>query len=365
MSVVLGEQLELEDYLQNFTKNESYKISTPIRFISCFSGIGCQISALKRLDYPYEDYKTSEWDAQAVKIYNAMHFQDYKNYAQDKNLDELIEFLYKKGVSLDGKTPLSYEKIKRKGLKWITETYNNFIATHNIGSIINVHAEDLEIVEKDKYTYILVYSYPCQAISFAGKQEGYEKGSGTSSSLLWEIGRILEECKEKDCLPQILLAENVAACHSKKFLVQFNSWLDTLDQLGYKTFWTDMNAKDYGVPQSRNRTFILSILNKNAQYTFPEPMPLTTCMKDFLEDEVDEKFYLNTPKAKALIEKLLERGGLKDLPINSPLGNLTPADNEKIHQRNWVYNENGICPCITSTSYKDPARVMMEKGQTT
>jgi hypothetical protein len=85
-------------------------------------------------------------------------------------------------------------------------------------------------------------------------------------------------------------------------------------------------------------------------------------MKDFLEDEVDERYYLNTPKAKALIEKLLERGGLKDLPINSPLGNITPADNDKIHQRNWVFNENGVCPCITSTAYKDPTRIMIEKG---
>lgn len=361
MNIVWGEQMTFDNYMQE-NKDKTYKITKPIRFISCFSGIGCQISALKKLDFPYEDYKTSEWDAQAVKIYNAMHFKDYTDYAKDKNLDELIDYLFMKGVSIDGKVPLTREKIERKGSKWIIETYNNFIATHNIGSITSVHAEDLEIYDRQDYTYILVYSYPCQAISCAGKQEGYEKGSGTSSSLLWEIGRILEECKDKKCLPQILLAENVAACHSKKFLVQFNSWLETLDSLGYKTFWSDMNAKDYGIPQSRNRTFILSILDKTANYTFPEPITLNSCMKDYLEDNVDERYYLNTPKAKALILKLLERGGLKDLPLNSPLGNITPADNEKIHQRNWVFNENGVCPCVTSTSYKDPARVMIEKG---
>lgn len=186
------------------------------------------------------------------------------------------------------------------------------------------------------------------------------KNDNTRSGLLWEVERLLKECKDLGELPQILIMENVPAVHSKKFKTDWDKWLLVLEDMGYKNYWSDMNAKDYGVPQSRNRAFMISILNKNAKYEFPETIPLNTCMKDYLEQEVDEKYYLNTPKAKALIEKLLERGGLKDLPIDVPLGNITPADNDKIHQRNFIYNENGMSPTLTHTMYKDPPRVMLE-----
>lgn len=161
-------------------------------------------------------------------------------------------------------------------------------------------------------------------------------------------------------MPNVLLMENVSAVHSNKFLNDWNKWLSTLEELGYKNYYQDMNAKEYGIPQSRVRTFMISIFDSNKNYTFPPKIPLATVMKDFLEPKVDEKFYINTPKAKALIEKLLERGVLKDLPVNTPLGNIPPVDNDKIHQRNWVYNENGCAPCLTHTMFKDPPRVMVE-----
>lgn len=186
------------------------------------------------------------------------------------------------------------------------------------------------------------------------------KESGTRSSLLWQVERILRECKELESMPQILILENVTQAHGKKFLKDWNSWLLTLEELGYKNFWQDLNAKYYGTAQNRDRVFLVSILDKDAEYTFPEKIPLTTCLKDYLEDEVDEKFYLKTPKARALIEKLIERGGLEDLPTEKPLGNLTPADNDKIHQRNFVFNQYGIAPTETATQFKDPFRVMVE-----
>lgn len=191
----------------------------------------------------------------------------------------------------------------------------------------------------------------------AGKQIGMTEGSESRSSLLWHVARLLRETKEK---PQLLIMENVTAVHSKKFINDWNRWLSTLEDLGYKNFYSDMQAKEFGIPQSRNRTFMVSIYDSKAKYVFPETIPLKTCMKDYLEKEVDEKYYLNSPKAKALIEKLLESGRLKDLPIDKPLGNVPPLDNDKIHQRNWIYNENGIAPCITSTCYKDAPRVAVE-----
>jgi DNA (cytosine-5)-methyltransferase 1 len=226
-------------------------------------------------------------------------------------------------VSIDGKEPLSKDKIKRKGDKWIRETYNNYIATNNIGSIVNAKGSDLEIVDTKNHEYIVFYTFPCQDLSVAGKQRGMSQDSGSRSSLLWHVERLLKECDEK---PQVLIMENVSQVHGKKFIDDWNRWLKALEDLGYKTFYADLNAKDYGIAQNRLRTFAVSILDKNAKYVFPEPIELTTCMKDYLEDHVDEKYYINTDKAKKLIQQLIDRGELPkpgekegiDLTINEP-----------------------------------------------
>lgn len=303
-------QIEILDYLKEFENQEkpNYKITKPIRLISLFSGIGAQIAALNRLDYPVEDYKTSEWDINAVKMYNAMHCKDFTDYSENLTVDELVDWLDAKGCSLDGKEPLPKDKIKRKGEKWLRETYNNYIATKNIGSIVSAKGEDLEVKDTDRYEYVLFYSFPCQDLSVAGKQKGMSKDANTRSGLLWHVERLLKECETK---PQILIMENVSQVHGKKFLDDWNSWLEALDNLGYKTFWADLNAKDYGIAQNRLRTFAISILDNNSKYEFPEPVELKTCMKDYLEDEVDEKYYINNEKAKKLIQSLIDR---KELP---------------------------------------------------
>lgn len=135
------------------------------------------------------------------------------------------------------------------------------------------------------------------------------KGSGTRSGLLWEVERLLHECKE---LPEILLMENVPNVHGKANIADFESWIKSLEGLGYTNFWQDLNAKNYGVAQNRNRTFMVSILQQNVTYKFPKPFPLTKTMKDYLEDEVDERYYINSDKAKQLIDKLIENGTLAD-----------------------------------------------------
>lgn len=114
-----------------------------------------------------------------------------------------------------------------------------------------------------------------------------DKGSGTRSSLLWEVERLLNETEN---LPQVLLMENVPQVHSKKNMPAFQIWLDFLKSKGYHNYWQDLNAKDYGIPQNRNRTFMISILDSDEPYVFPDPIPLTTVMADYLEDEVDEKY---------------------------------------------------------------------------
>ena len=136
------------------------------------------------------------------------------------------------------------------------------------------------------------------------------KGSGTRSGLLWEVERILQELVDDGIdLPQVLLMENVPQVHGKKNLSDFEDWCKFLESIGYTNFWEDMNAKNYGVAQNRNRTFMVSVLG-DVKYEFPKAIPLTRVMKDYLEDEVEEKFYINNEKAQKLIATLIENGTL-------------------------------------------------------
>lgn len=136
------------------------------------------------------------------------------------------------------------------------------------------------------------------------------KGSGTRSGLLWEVERILTEIRDSNGeLPQILFMENVPQVHGKKNIDDFEKWLWFLESLGYTNYWKDLNAKNYGVAQNRNRCFMFSFLG-NYSYDFPQPIPLEKKLKDYLEDDVDEKYYINNEKAEKLIKKLVDNGTL-------------------------------------------------------
>lgn len=162
---------------------------------------------------------------------------------------------------------------------------------NNLGDITKIDENSLS------YYDLITYSSPCQDFSFAGKQKGGEKGSGTRSSLLWECERIINKCK-----PKYLLMENVKALVSKKFKPLFLSWLDNLEQMGYNSYWKVLNAKDYGVPQNRERVFVVSIRKDvdTKGYKFPSPAPLEKRLKDMLEPCVDEKYYLSAHKVEKL-----------------------------------------------------------------
>ena len=202
--------------------------------------------------------------------------------------DEVISYLFNKGISLDYNKPMNLQEIKRKGESWQREVYNNIIATNNLVNIQQVKGSDLEIVDTDKYDYLMTYSFPCQDLSLAGKGKGMADTS-TRSGMIWEVERILDECQN---LPQILLMENVPQVHSKKHLEDFNKWINFLNKKGYSNFYEDLNAKNYGIPQSRNRCFMISILGEY-NYTFPNKISLKYRLKNLLENDVDEKYYLS------------------------------------------------------------------------
>lgn len=272
-----------------------YKITKPIRLIELFSGYGSQALALKYLGIEFEHWKTCEWAIKSIQAYKDIHFT---NEEKEINIpkDEMIEYLYDKGISSNYNEPMTKNQISRLNEKQLKTIIENIEITHNLVNIQQVKGKDLEIVDTDKYEYILTYSFPCQDLSLAGKGKGMADTT-TRSGMLWEVERILNELKELNQLPQILLMENVPQVHGTDNVEHFNKWQLALENMGYKSYFQDLIATDYGIPQTRNRCFMVSILG-DYSYNFPKPIPLELKLKDLLENDVDEKYYLSDKQIK-------------------------------------------------------------------
>ena len=248
----MDRQMTLFDFMR-----EPVSITKPIRLIELFAGYGSQAMALKRIGAKFEHYRVVEFNKYAIASYNAVHGTDFPTM-----------------------------------------------------DITKVHAEDLNICDTNAFTYLLTYSFPCTDLSVAGKQAGMSKGSGTRSGLLWEVERILTEIRDSNGeLPQILFMENVPQVHSQDNMPDLRKWIDFLESLGYTNYYQDLNAKNYGVAQNRERCFMFSFLGEY-NYHFPQPIPLKKKLKDYLEDNVDEKYYINNEKAGKLIKQLIDNGTL-------------------------------------------------------
>ncbi len=270
------------------------KITKPIRLIEFFAGYGSQALALKYLGVPFEHWKICEWAVKSIQAYKDIHFPNVFEHPLafiNISKEQLVDALYKKGVSSNYNEPMAKEQLNRLSEYQLQTIAENCHITHNLVNIQQVKGEDLEIVDTDKYEYIMTYSFPCQDLSLAGKGKGMSDTS-TRSGMLWEVERILTECKELGTLPQILLMENVPQVHGTDNVKDFNKWQLRLEELGYKNYFQDLIATDYGIPQKRNRCFMVSILGEYS-YTFPKPIPLKLKLKDMLEDNVDEKYYLS------------------------------------------------------------------------
>lgn len=239
---------------------EPVKIDKPIRLIELFAGYGSQAMALERMGVDFETYKVVEFDEHAIRSYNAVHGTDFPTI-----------------------------------------------------DVRDVTGKSLEIRERERYSYILVYSFPCTDISIAGLQKGMAEDSGTRSALLWEVKRILEELNEEGSMPDILLMENVTAIHSEENKPHLKKWLEFLESIGYTSYMTDLNASDFGVPQNRDRCFIVSVLGQYS-YQFPDGIDLTRCMEDYFENLDEEqalKLVVKSQKALDLLVSLDEEGKLE------------------------------------------------------
>lgn len=280
--------------------NPYFKLKGKVKVIELFAGIGSQIKALKLLEqaqgenkeFTIESHKICEWAYNSYVMYNLMHTKDLTDYSKDKTKEEMLERI--KGTSTDYNTPLTMDQLKKKPIEWIRKAYNSCIATHNLVDISNVKGKDLDFDDNVNETIIMSYSFPCQDISLSGNQASLGKGTGTRSGLLWEVERILDERERESLpLPNILLMENVANLLSQKHITHFKDWEMKLASLGYTNHVQILDtAKHGGIPQHRERVFMVSILGEYA-YEFPSKMPLKYVLADLLSKNVDEKYYLD------------------------------------------------------------------------
>ena len=266
-----------------------------IKFLSLFSGIGAPEQALKNIGIEYELVGFSEIDKFAIKSYCNVH-----DVSEELNLGDITKI--------------------------------------DISSL----PTDIDLI---------THGSPCTSFSISGKQAGGDKGSGTPSSLMWYTVDVVEHCK-----PKVVIWENVKNVLSKKHKHNFDGYLEAMDKLGYSNYYQVLNAKDYGIPQNRERIFVVSIRkDMDKGYVFPEPQELTTRLKDMLEDEVDEKYNINTCKTQQLIKNI---DGKLDLN-KQVIGTCHKRNDLSRSTRDIVYNAEKNAPTLNATMYKDPIKVLI------
>ena len=215
-----------------------YTKQNPLRLIELFAGIGSQTQALTNIGVPHTVVGISEIDKYAIQSYKAMH-GDVTNFGDIREIKSLPD--------------------------------------------------------ADLWTY----SFPCQDISVAGKGAGIKEG--TRSGLLFEVERLLITASKNGNLPKFLLLENVKNLVSKKFKADFDRWLAFLKSLGYSNYWQILNAKDYGIPQNRERVFCVSIRGEHKPFKFPEKRELKLRLRDMIDEVVDEKYYLKESTIRSIV----------------------------------------------------------------
>ena len=288
--------------------------------------------AFDKLDVDVEVVAIVEVDKYAMLSYASIH-TDYlklrKTYFETHTCShqEMVDLLQKRNIGINFDN-MKQSITMRNNIETVRDYYLACILTNNLGDISKVKGTDLP-----KTIDILTYSFPCTDLSKAGQQKGL---GDTRSGLVYQVFRIIEELKELNNKPTVLIMENVIDLIQAKFVNEFNEMQKELEQLEYINYNFVMNAKDYGVAQNRERVFMIS-LPKETNYKEPLPFKLDKSLNDYLEDEVDEKYYLS--------KKALNR--IKNTTFNS--STLT-ARTEK----------DGVIPTLCARDYKDP-KLVVEK----
>lgn len=314
-----------------------------------FSGIGAQVSALERLGIPCEIKHTSDIDHNVVLAYASIHCglteELINTYTEYPTREEMARQLTE--------INLGYDFQKNKPYNWyrFVNSKSKELEKYWLANKLSRNLGDISKLEHLDYADFWTYSFPCQSVSVSGKQEGIIKGK-TRSGLLYEVQRLLEKADKMLALPKYLMLENVKNLVGKKFKPQFDEWVAWLDELGYNTYWKVLNAKDYGIPQNRERVFAISIRKDidDGKFEFPQPFDNGVRLKDVLEDHVDEKYYLSEDIQNRLI--------ITDKTLTKNIIETTKPSFRTIGQRDLVYSENSIMGTLVATDYKQPKQIL-------
>lgn len=284
-----------------------------LRVFEAFAGIGAQASALKRMNINYEIVGISDWFIDAIECYAAIHCKD-KKVTVPRDIAEVDEYLSQFTFSADSVKPYDLKRLtedQRRDLYRANKQANNY------GSITELKGCDMP------ETDLLVYSFPCQDLSTGGLGKGMGKGSGTRSGLLWEIERILIELNELNRLPEYLLLENVKTIKAETNKKDLNQWLSFLESIGYQNDdCMILNSLDFGVPQDRERAFIISHLGKklNLGDTIScKKKPRSFNIHDFILTDYDSDPVLRMEADTAQLNKTPSRDVMWDINGIDPI----------------------------------------------
>lgn len=284
-----------------------------LKVFEAFAGIGAQAAALKRMNIEYEIVGISDWFIDAIECYAAIHCKG-KKVDVPQDINAVDEYLSKFTFSADSVKPYDIKRLtkdQRRDLYRANKLANNF------GSITELKGIDMP------ETDLLVYSFPCQDLSTGGLGKGMGKGSGTRSGLLWEIERILKELNELGRLPEYLLLENVKTIKASTNIDDLNQWLTFLESIGYKNDeCMILNSLDFGVPQDRERAFIISHLGDKlnlGEVISKKKKPRSFNIHDFILTDYDSDPVLRMEADTAQLNKTPSRDVMWDINGIDPI----------------------------------------------
>ena len=305
--------------------------------VELFSGIGSQARALKNIGINITVQATCEWDIHAFIAYDAIH-ESNRNLPEVEILtkEQILGRLKNYTLSNNGKEPMTYAALRSYSEDVLKRILSAIIRTHNLVDICHVNGGQMP-----DHTDIMTYSFPCQDLSNVGAFHGYNKGidrdSGSRSSLLWQVGRILNEMKQADkALPRYLFMENVPTLLSGRHKDNFEQWIKELSSLGYVSKYMPVNARNYGIPQNRPRLLMMSIfIGRNTELK-KKTEELFLSWGDN-ESVIVEQYKESVYYKEKTVENLLRRTD----DIRSPLWEeaLASTPNDTV-SRQKIWNEN-------------------------
>lgn len=326
--------------------------------VELFSGIGSQAKALKNLGIQVNLQGTSEWDVHAIAAYDVIHNSpEIPEEIQNMDKSSLLEILRNYTFSNSGKEPLDFSSLRTYSVEVLRRIYTSIVRNKNYVDITRLDGASLpDDVD------MLTYSFPCQDLSNVGAFHGYNKGidkdSGSRSSLLWQVGRILTEMKDaKKNLPRFLLLENVPTLLSKRHFDNFKTWIADLEDLGYISQYYQLNASSFGLPQNRPRLLMISVY-------IGEDFPKWKLVHEYFEEKKDPAVIISDYQASChftqySVQQLL-RTNYSNKKIYDEAVACTPNDTVS-RRKIWDENPQIILPDGTFNPAIDAIRTITTK----